>query len=197
MAQKKPKRAFHLFFVILNNNVTLNTTAITEIKTPRLRIIPLSYSQLKMYLQSDFKLENSLGVRPLSRYIPEELEEVLEEIILPAVLKSEPNHLFSTLWTLINEKENVLIGDLCFKGKVNKMGEIEIGYGTHEQFQNRGYMTEAILGMLTWLKNYPMVRVVTAETKTENSASIRTLEKIGFKLGRQSENSCYWYLNLP
>lgn len=175
----------------------MNTTTVTEIKTARLRMIPLSYSQLKMYLRSDFSLEKNLGVKSVSRYIPEDLEEVLEEIILPAVLKTEPNHLFSTLWTLIDNQENLLIGDLCFKGKVNKMGEVEIGYGTHEQFQNRGYMTEAICGMLNWLKNYPMVRVLTAETKTENAASIRTLEKLGFKFGRQSENTCYWYLNLP
>lgn len=175
----------------------MSTTTVTEIKTARLRIIPLSYSQLKMYLRSDFSLEKNLGVKLVSRFVPEDLEEVLEEIILPAVLKTEPNHLFSTLWTLIDEQENSLIGDLCFKGKVNKTGEVEIGYGTHELFQNKGYMTEAIEGMLIWLKNFPMIRVLTAETKTDNHASIRTLEKLNFKLGRQSERSCYWYLNLP
>jgi ribosomal-protein-alanine N-acetyltransferase len=196
LVQKREKRLFTFIFTYFEVPRSMSTTRI-EIKTERLRLVPLSYNQLKLYLRTDYKLEENLGVKPVPRYLPEDLEEVLEEVILPAVLKTEPNHLFFTLWTLIDEEENVLIGDLCFKGKVNKMGEVEIGYGTHEPFQNRGYMTEAIRGIMDWLKNYPMVRVITAETKWENEASIRTLQKLGFRRLKESEKTCFWYIDLP
>lgn len=168
-----------------------------EIRTERLRIIPLSYKQLKKYLQKDFSLEKELGLQHVPRYVPEDLEEVLEEVILPSVLKSEPDHLFHTLWTLIEDKANNLVGDLCFKGKPNQFGEVEIGYGVHEYYRNRGFMTEAIEGMIGWLNRYPTARVMTAETKIDNIASQRTLEKLGFRLDKETENECWWRLSLP
>jgi RimJ/RimL family protein N-acetyltransferase len=36
------------------------------------------------------------------------------------------------------------VGSIMFKGKPDKEGKAEIGYGTHEEFQNKGCMTEAV-----------------------------------------------------
>ena len=36
-----------------------------------------------------------------------------------------------------------MIGDLCMVGEPNADGEIEIGYGTYEQFQGKGFMTKS------------------------------------------------------
>ena len=45
-----------------------------------------------------------------------------------------------------------MVGDLCIVGEPNANGEIEIGYGTYEEFQNKGFMTEVVRGIIEWAK---------------------------------------------
>lgn len=41
-----------------------------------------------------------------------------------------------------------MVGDICIVGEPNASGEIEIGYGTYEEFQQKGFMTEAVGGII-------------------------------------------------
>ena len=66
------------------------------------------------------------------------------------LLTLQRTYLFSTLWTIILKEENKMVGDLCFVGEPDAEGEIEIGYGTYDEFRKRGYMTEAVNGMINW-----------------------------------------------
>ena len=74
------------------------------LETERLKIKPLSYDELLLYVKLDNSLEKRLGLNPHSRSLPDELKEALEQLILPQVADSGDNILFSTLWTIIDKQ---------------------------------------------------------------------------------------------
>jgi len=84
------------------------------------------------------------------------------------------------IW-MIELKDGTHIGELCFKG-LSADGIAEIGYGISEEYQNKGYATEAVKGVLEWAFSRSEVTAVEAETDPDNTASKRVLEKCGFAL---------------
>ncbi len=162
------------------------------IETNRLIIKPLTYEQLIKYVKCDNSLEAELNLNETSRTISAELKEALENTILPNVADKTKNYLYSTLWTAISKTDNKMVGDLCIVGEPNANGEIEIGYGTYDEFQGNGYMTEFVGGMINWARTQPLVKSITASTDKTNTASIRVLQKNNFiKIG-ETETSFHW-----
>lgn len=58
--------------------------------------------------------------------------------------------------------------------------EIEIGYVIHPQYQGRGYATEAVHAVIAELREMGF-RKVTAGYFSENTASLRVMEKCGMQ----------------
>lgn len=164
------------------------------IETFRLSIRPLSYDQLLKYTQNDQSLERELHLNDSTRNISPELKEALEQTILPNVAKSGHNYLYSTLWTIIDRAKNQMVADLCFVGEPDADGQIEIGFGTYEQHQGQGYMSEAVGGMVTWAQNQTEVKCIYAETEEDNFASMAVLQKNGFVQLNKVEGRCCWRL---
>lgn len=166
------------------------------IETARLRLVPLSYEQLIKYMKADNSLEADLQLNGTSRSISPELREALEETILPSVADPSRNYLFATLWTAILKDGNKMVGDLCFVGEPNIEGEIEIGYGTYEEFRKQGFMTEAVGGMIEWAKTQPAVKTIRADTNKNNAASWAVLEKNKFVRYGETDDLFNWRLEL-
>ena len=131
-----------------NINTDLIRRIINVIETNRLILKPLTYQQMLQYIKNDNSLEAELELNNASMVLSPPLIEALEQAILPSLLDENINHLFSTLWTVIDKNENRSVADVCFQGEPNEQGEIEIGYGTYDQNQGKGYMTEAVQGMI-------------------------------------------------
>ncbi|GAB3174689.1 GNAT family N-acetyltransferase [Telluribacter humicola] len=168
------------------------TTPVVE--TEQFYIVPLTQRQLKKYTLTDYSLEADLGVKPIPREVPPALKEALEVMLLPTIDGLFKIQVFFTLWTIIHKEENVIVGDLCFKGEPNEAGEIEVGYGIYDDFQNRGYMTEALRGLVYWAFEQPRVTCVVAETEKDNIASQRTLQKLNFEQYLEKEGMLWWQL---
>ena len=166
------------------------------IKTKRLIIIPLNYAQLIKYIRLDNSLETELNLNETKRTISPELKEALEQTILPNVLDSTKNYLFSTLWTIIYKEENKMIGDLCFVGEPNANGEVEIGYGTYKEFRKRGFMTEAVSGMIKWAEKQSNIKSIIASTEKTNFDSFSILERNNFIKFGETETLYNWVLKL-
>lgn len=166
------------------------------IETERLILKPLTYEQLEKYIKCDNSLEIELGLNETSRTISSELKEAFEQTILPNVADKSKNYLYSTLWTAISKIDNKMIGDLCIVGEPNADGEIEIGYGTYEEFQNKGFMTEIVSGIIKWTKTQPFVKSIIASTDRTNKASFKVLEKNGFVKIDQTETLFNWKLEI-
>lgn len=154
------------------------------IETKRLILKPLTYEQLVKYIKCDNSLEIELRLNKTSRTISSELKEAFEQTILPNVADKSKNYLYSTLWTAISKIDNKMVGDLCIVGEPNADGEIEIGYGTYDEFQNKGFMTEIVSGMIEWAKTQSEIKAIVASTDKTNTASFNVLEKNSFiKIG--------------
>jgi [ribosomal protein S5]-alanine N-acetyltransferase len=166
------------------------------IETERLILKPLTYEQLKKYIRIDNSLETELNLDETSRTISKELAEALEHTILPNVADTSKNYLFSTLWTIISKEENKMVGDLCFLGEPNTEGEVEIGYGTYEEFRKRGFMTEAVAGIIKWAEKQPNIRVIIASTEKSNIDSYSILERNNFIKSGETETLYNWKLKI-
>ncbi len=166
------------------------------IETERLLLKPLTYDQLVKYTKCDNSLEEELNLNVTSRKISLELKEAFEQTILPNVADKSKNYLYSTLWTAISKAENKMIGDLCIVGEPNTEGEIEIGYGTYDEFQNKGFMTEIVSGIIEWSKTQLMVKSIIASTDRSNTASFKVLQKNNFiKIG-ETDTLYHWKLDI-
>ena len=166
------------------------------ITTQRLILQPLTYEQLIKYINNNTSLEEELSVNPTSRKISPELKEAFEQTIIPNVANTTKNYLYSTLWTAISKLENKMVGDLCIVGEPNSEGEIEIGYGTNEEFQNKGFMTEMVGGIIDWTKTQPKVKAILASTEKSNRASSKVLQKNNFSIIGETELVLNWKLDL-
>ena len=165
-----------------------------KLETERLIIFPLTYDQLILYLQAKGTLEEELNLNKGNQIIPQELLDAFHETILPAVADKTKNYRYSTLWTMVSKELNQMVGDLCFKGGPNARGEIEIGYGTHDEFQGKGYMTEAIGAISAWAFTQLDVKTILAETDHANLASHRTLDKNKYRPHKKVESMIWWRL---
>ena len=166
------------------------------IETERLILKPLTYGQLQKYIRLDNSLETELNLNESSRTISHELKEALDQTILPNVADTGKNYLFSTLWTVISKDENKMVGDLCFVGEPNTEGEVEIGYGTYEEFRKRGFMTEAVAGMIKWAEKQPNIRSIIASTDKSNIDSYSILERNNFIKSGETETLYNWRLRI-
>lgn len=163
-----------------------------KLETMRLTIVPLNHDQLKLYMEPEHALERSLGLQTGSRTISKALSEALQKSILPKVAANPQDFLFLSIWTIISKKEGIMVGDLCFKGCPNDDGEVEIGYGTYETLQGRGYMTEAVGAVTNWALSQSDIKAVLAETAPDNLASHRVLEKNHFTRTYRLETAIFW-----
>lgn len=129
--------------------------------------------RLKIYAASRDEME---------RFIEAQTIDVLKAAyteMLNGCLEHPDQWYWYAIW-MIELKGGTHIGELCFKG-LSADGTAEIGYGISEEYQNNGYATEAVKAILEWAFSHPEVTAVEAETDPDNTASIRVLEKCGFK----------------
>ncbi|MGA9651964.1 MULTISPECIES: GNAT family N-acetyltransferase [Pedobacter] len=165
------------------------------IETERLILIPLNHDQLLKYIKDDHSLEKEFDLFPTKKNISAELQEALWQTILPNVFDKDKNYLYHTLWTIISKPDHRMVGDICFVGEPDANGEIEIGYGTYEEFRNRGFMTEAIARIIEWAKEQQNVKSISASTEIENVASYSILKKNNFIKIAEGEGMYAWKLD--
>lgn len=166
------------------------------IQTERLRLIPLTHEQLQKYLLADHSLEDELQLEHIDLVIAPELKEAIEQVFLPNTANPEKNYLFCTLWTIILRSANKMVADLCIVDEPNENGEIEIGYGTYAAEQGKGYMTEAVGGLIQWVQQLPSVKAIVAGTDKTNIASYTILRKNGFIRSGETETGFTWRMGL-
>ncbi len=93
---------------------------------------------------------------------------------------------------IIQKEDNIIMGDMGFKGGPDIEGNIDIGYSIVPSYQGKGYATEMGKAMVDWGLSQPSVKKVIATCDLDNYASIRVLEKIGFKVSNKTESKYHW-----
>ena len=163
------------------------------VETARLKIIPLTYPQLIQYLKADNKLENEFRLTNTGRMISDDVKEMVETFTLPKMKGvNKHTYLFYTFWIVIDKASNTIVAELGFKGTPDKLGTVEIGYGTMPVNRSKGYMTEAVGGLISWAFLRDDIKCVSAETDETNAASIRVVEKNDFEQFDKRKNMIWW-----
>jgi ribosomal-protein-alanine N-acetyltransferase len=144
---------------------------------------------LELYLKANDELERAIGLTPFGRTIAPQVKEMVTKVTLPKMAQATGNdYLFHTFWLVVDKQSQMIVAELGFKGTPVNGGQVEIGYGTMPTMQGKGYMTEAVDGLLQWAADRTDINVVLAETHASNKPSIRVVEKNGFEtISRQGE----------
>jgi len=150
-----------------------------EINTERLRLIPLNAEDYRLYIDNSNKLEKKLGLKVTNNVVEGPVKGA-HESRLKKVIENNEEYMWETNWKVILREENRSIAGVMIKGAPNDRGEVIIGYGTNEAYQNKGYMTEAISGLIKWIFDNPKALSIIADTDKDNVPSHRVLEKNGF-----------------
>lgn len=166
------------------------------VETARLLIRPLTAEQLRLYLQANDLYERSTGLTSNGRTVVPSIQEMVIRNTLPRIIDSRGDaYLFYTFWVVIEKTSRLIVAELGFKGVPTGNGEIEIGYGTMPAYQGKGFMTEAVGGMLRWGSWRNDVQCILAETDEANAASIKVLRKNNFIQYTKKGNMLWWKYN--
>ena len=134
------------------------------IQTERMILYPLTENEMEAVI---------------SRETDKEMKQAYSEMLAGCIAKPE-QRIWYAIWNMqLNDGSDIIIGDYAFKG-LDENGMIEIGYGIKEQYESKGYMTEAVTAAVEWARMQPGVKKVEAETDPDNKASQRVLQKAGF-----------------
>jgi RimJ/RimL family protein N-acetyltransferase len=153
------------------------------IRTERLELIPAT----RQILESDTGDRTGLA-RLLNAGIPEAWppplmdENVIREFIRMSSDTSGP--VFSAWYWVLNHPaagSRVLIGNGGIIGAESGPDTVVLGYSVLDEYQNRGYATEAVRALVPGIFTLPGVRRIIAATYPDLVPSIRVLEKNGFK----------------
>ena len=167
------------------------------VETARLLISPLTREQLQLYLQANDLFERSVGLTCNGRIVVPAVQHLVTKFTIPRMANATADHyLFYTFWIVVEKSSRLIVAELGFKGAPTDSGEVEIGYGTMPAHQGKGYMTEAVNGMLDWAKSRPDVTCVLAETDETNTASITVLRKNNFVQYTRKGNMLWWRKDL-
>jgi len=96
-------------------------------------------------------------------------------------------------WVLVARDEGSVGGSAGFLGTLPQDCAIELGYGVHPLYRNRGYATEASQALIEWALSQPSVERVLAKCDAGNPPSIRVLEKAGMtRCGEDVSGMLLW-----
>ncbi len=90
--------------------------------------------------------------------------------------------------TIVARKGREAIGQVGCTDVPDENGTVEIRYATNAPQRDRGIATEAGGAFVAWLLERPDVNAVIAECRVDNAASVRVIEKLGFRFVDERED---------
>ena len=160
------------------------------IKTERLLLIPVDCAMLDSLLESDATFFSRYGfindggefVNPSPNYLHKIKQRLIDH---PEEYPLAVDHL------IVVKDIKTVIGSIDFKYMPNEQGVSEIGYGMKAKYEGRGYMTEAVLAMISFGKAKG-IKMIIADTLIDNTKSQQVLGRCGFSLTKKEPNK-FWF----
>ena len=151
-------------------------TIFPELSTERLNLRQLTFDDKKAI----FRLRSNKEVNEfIERETPKNLNQA-EGFIQTCLDEFEnENRVF---WAMVLEDSNQLIGTIVFHKVDLENNYAEIGYEMNPDFQDEGYMSEAMKTVLDFGIMSMNLKTIEAYTHHNNTASIALLEKFLFAL---------------
>lgn len=153
-----------------------------EQRTRRLRLVPATAKSVEAELGGPSRLAELLGARVPDDWPPAALRDTL-----PLFHRWHADHPEWAGWldwyaVRLDGAEPILCGSVGFHGPPDDRGAVEVGYSLLPAHQRQGLAAEMVAALVLWARAQPAVTCVEAETTVGNPASIRVLERVGFRL---------------
>jgi RimJ/RimL family protein N-acetyltransferase len=169
---------------------------IPVIETARLKLIPLDVENAKP--DNHEEVVQQLGMQLANLILGEKTDQKIKTSMrqsLEALIKDKKKGQWYDDWEsvlIILKNTNALIGGFCFQKNPEEYSACHIGYMIKPEYQNNGYMTEALREGITWIFQNPDISYLLAETSKSNLASQQVLKKIGMTVYRETAQSLMW-----
>lgn len=158
-----------------------------SLRTPRLRIAPVTRQMMSAAVKGRAALEHSIGAGVDEDW---QWDHVFHDRRRVAVA-DRPSHAL-----MIHEADRRLIGEVRFEA-VPEIDGFEIGYAVTPRYRRQGYATEAVGAVVRALEGRG-ARQVIAGCAMRNVASARTLRRLGFTLdGSNARTGSFWWVRRP
>jgi RimJ/RimL family protein N-acetyltransferase len=115
--------------------------------------------------------------------------------VLPMQARAGTDEARFGIWVIVERSTRTVVGDIGFLGAPSAEGSVEIGYSIVTDRRRRGYATEAARALVSWALEQPGVDAVLARCASDNEASIRTLERVGFSRSGAADGRLRWRLD--
>jgi len=146
-----------------------------KLQTSRLILVPICESDWPFFLQ----LYRDLQVM---RYISEQVSDAVVRSHFESRLQQW--HTTSTHWlclTVVEKKYGHQIGTVGLRPRQEPTVQAELGYKILPSWQGQGFASEAVNAVLDFALNTCRFHKITATVTAGNDASVKLLEKLGFK----------------
>lgn len=152
------------------------------IHTPRLTLVPITLE----IVEAVFTGDRAYVERVVEATVPEAwpgraLVERAFSASLDKIRESPDVRLWGDRLMIVREGPRRIIGSIVFHGRPGEDGVAEVGYGVEAESQGLGIATEGTRAAVDWALAEDGVRKVRATTPPWHRASIRVLEKSGFR----------------
>jgi ribosomal-protein-alanine N-acetyltransferase len=159
------------------------------LETERLELVAFTQELLGV-LDDRYAAERLLDARLPDGWPDDELEPLLE--LYAQWLADDLRTLGYGPWVAIAKDERAVAGSAGFVGRPKADGSVEIGFGIHPDFRNRGYASEAAATLVRWVLEQPGVAKVVSRCDPANAASVRVHEKIGMTRLGDADGMIRW-----
>lgn len=153
-----------------------------SVRTDRLDLMLANHKILKSDLGDRTELARLLHAEIPAAWPPPLMDEgVIREFISMSSAASGP--VFAAWYWVLDDPvagSRVLIGNGGILGAKSGPESVVLGYSVLDEYQNRGYATEAVRALIPEIFSLPKIRRIIATTYPDLGASIRVLEKNGF-----------------
>lgn len=154
----------------------------TVLTTARLELVPITLPLVEAVM-SDRRADVAriVGAKLPDKWPGRALIERAFSVSIENVRANPAVRLWGDRLMITREPEPRLVGSVVFHGAPGPDGEVEVGYGVEEASQGNGFGTEATCACVEWALEQPGVRCVKATTLPWHKASIRILQRAGFR----------------
>jgi RimJ/RimL family protein N-acetyltransferase len=153
----------------------MESHAFPTINASRIRLRPIASTDVDaMYMVfSNPEVMRYWSTPPLPNKVAAEelVSEILNDIARGKMMK----------WGIARRADDFVIGTTTLFNLDRDNGRAELGYALGREHWGNGFMTEALQALLEYAFEELKLRRLEADVDPRNAASIRTLERLGFK----------------
>jgi RimJ/RimL family protein N-acetyltransferase len=151
-----------------------------ELRTGRLRLVPLDAEAMSLLVQDWPALQQRLGARESPAWITDSQTLVAARQHRDRMLREPGAWLWWTFWQVVQARDATCVGLVDFKGPPGPDGGVAVGCAFASAYWGHGYATEAVAQLVAWALEHSDVRFVIADTAVDNHRAHRVLRKLGF-----------------